>query len=145
MPKNYKQGIFEPTNKEKYKGKKTCIFRSSWELQYMRFCDLNENVIVWGSETIKISYYSPVDKRQHTYFPDFIVQVKKTDGTLKTQIIEIKPYRQTKPPKISKNRNVKTMLAESATYSVNQAKWSAARQFCAERGWEFVILTEKNL
>lgn len=111
----------------------------------MRFCDLNENVIAWGSETIKISYYSPVDKRQHTYFPDFIVQVKKTDGTLKTQIIEIKPYRQTKPPKIAKNRNVKTMLAESATYSVNQAKWSAASQFCAERGWEFVILTEKNL
>lgn len=145
MAKNYRQGIFEPTNKEKYKGSKLPVFRSSWELKYMRFCDLNENVLSWGSEIVKISYWSPVDQRTHTYFPDFIVQVKKSNGTLKTQIIEIKPLRQTRPPKMAKNRNVKTMLAESQTYAVNQAKWSAAKQFCAERGWDFIIITEKDL
>lgn len=145
MSKNYKQGIFEPLNKEKYKGTKNAIFRSSWELKFMRFCDMNENVISWGSECLKIAYWSPVDKRQHNYFPDFMLQVKKADGTLKTKIIEIKPLRQTKPPVIKKNRNVKTMLAEAKTYTVNQAKWAAAKQYCDERGWEFVIVTEKDL
>lgn len=145
MSGKFKQGIFEPTNKEKFKGNKVCVFRSSWELTYMRFCDINENIIAWGSETIKIVYFSPIDKRQHTYYPDFIIQVKKPDGSLKTQIIEIKPSRQTKPPKISKIRNVKTMLYESQTYAINQAKWIAAREFCSTRNWDFIIITEKDL
>lgn len=145
MKSKFRQGIFEPVNKEKYTGKLPIVGRSSWELNYMRCCDINENVIAWGSESIKITYYSPVDKKQHTYYPDFILQVKKPDGSLKTQVIEIKPSRQTKPPKLSRNRNVKTMLYESKTYAINQAKWAAAREFCRCRNWDFFILTEKDL
>jgi hypothetical protein len=26
----------------------------------------------------------------------------------------------------------------------NQSKWSAAKKFCDDRNWKFVILTEKN-
>jgi hypothetical protein len=143
--KNYHQGIFEPTNKEKYKGDKTPVFRSSWELKFMRLCDINENIIGWGSESLKIPYFSPIDQKVHNYYPDFVIQVKKPDGSKKMQIIEIKPSRETKPPKIAKNRNSKTMMYESLTYVKNQAKWKAAKAFCAERDWEFIIVTEKDL
>lgn len=145
MAKTYKQGIFEPINKSKYTGARLPVFRSSWELKYMRFCDISENVLSWASESVKIPYYSPVDKKMHTYYPDFILRVKKKDGTTKTILVEIKPFRQTRPPKIAKNRNVKTMITESETYSVNQAKWAAAKHFCTEQGWEFYLLTEKDL
>jgi hypothetical protein len=30
-------------------------------------------------------------------------------------------------------------------YAKNQAKWSAAREFCKDNGWEFRILTEAEL
>jgi hypothetical protein len=31
------------------------------------------------------------------------------------------------------------------TYGVNEAKWKAAKSFCADRGWNFIIMTEKEL
>lgn len=31
------------------------------------------------------------------------------------------------------------------TYAVNEAKWKAAREFCADRRMEFKIITEKEL
>ena len=31
------------------------------------------------------------------------------------------------------------------TYAVNQAKWKAAREFCADRNIEFKIMTEYEL
>jgi hypothetical protein len=31
------------------------------------------------------------------------------------------------------------------TYAVNKSKWSAATQFCKEKGLTFIILTEKEL
>jgi len=32
-----------------------------------------------------------------------------------------------------------------ATYGINSAKWEAAKEFCADRNWEFVVLTEKDV
>ena len=29
-------------------------------------------------------------------------------------------------------------------YGINSAKWKAARSYCADRGWQFVIMTEKD-
>jgi len=31
------------------------------------------------------------------------------------------------------------------TYAVNQAKFKAADEFCKDHGWEFMIVTEKEL
>jgi hypothetical protein len=31
------------------------------------------------------------------------------------------------------------------TWGKNEAKWKAAREYAKDRGWEFVILTEKEL
>ena len=68
-----KQGRFKPRNPGKYKGDPSnIIYRSSWEKKFMLWCDCNLNVLEWGSEEIVIPYRSPLDRRVHRYFPDFM-------------------------------------------------------------------------
>jgi hypothetical protein len=31
------------------------------------------------------------------------------------------------------------------TWGVNEAKWKAADAYCKDRGWKFVVVTEKDL
>ena len=147
MPRDakYHQGRFHPKNPEKYKGNsQNIIYRSSWELKFMKWCDLNENIIEYGSEEFFIPYLSPVDNRVHRYFPDFIIKVKEQTGNIKTYVIEVKPKRQTQPPK-QKSRITKGYLYEAKTYAVNQAKWKAANEWCKDRLLEFKIITEDEL
>lgn len=140
MP-NYMQGIFKPRHPEKYKGDvKNIVYRSSWELAYMCRLDKDPNVVSWSSEETIVMYISPIDGKPHRYFLDF--RVKYTNG--KTFIIEIKPASKTKPPKQPK-RMTKRFLIEAAEFGVNQAKWQSARDYAAKRGWEFQVLTEKEL
>ena len=90
---------YKPSFPQKYKGDpNNIICRSSWERKFCRWCDLNENVLQWGSEEFYIPYISPVDNRVHKYFPDFIIKVKESNGQIKTYVIEVKPKKQTKPP-----------------------------------------------
>ena len=110
----------------------------------MVWCDKNENVLEWGSEEIIIPYISPVDNRVHRYFPDFYVRARTRDGRIKKLIVEVKPKSQTAPPKKQK-RITKKYLTEVKTYAVNDAKWKAAKEYCADRRMEFVILTEREL
>jgi hypothetical protein len=138
------KGRFRPKNPEKYKGDATnIIYRSTWEIKVMRYLDENPNIIWWGSEELPIPYLSPIDKRKHRYFPDFIAKIRKSDGKVMTYIIEVKPEKQTKPP--TQKRKTKTFIQEAMTYEVNKAKWYAAEEFCKDHGWQFLILTEKHL
>jgi hypothetical protein len=36
-------------------------------------------------------------------------------------------------------------MYEALEYAKNQAKWKAAKDFCADRKWEFQVMTEKEL
>ena len=46
-----KKSLFRPTKPRKYKGDPTNIIcRSSWENKFCSWCDLNENIVEWGSE-----------------------------------------------------------------------------------------------
>ena len=136
---------YYPEYPRKYKGNpNNIICRSSWERKFCRWCDLNENVLEWGSEEFWIPYKSPVDNRVHRYFPDFIIKVKEKTGELKTYIIEVKPKKQTVPPK-QKSRVTKSYINEVKTYAINQAKWKAADEFCKDRLIEFKIITEDEL
>mgnify|MGYP001204707309 FL=1 len=109
----------------------------------MLWCDCNLNVLEWGSEEIVIPYRSPLDRRVHRYFPDFYVKSRDKNGSTVKRLIEVKPYAQTKAPK--PGRKTKKLLTEIATWGVNQAKWKAAKEYCKDRRWEFVILTENEL
>lgn len=138
------KGKFNPRNPQKYKGDPTnIIYRSTWEVRVMKYLDEHPNVIWWASEELPIPYLSPIDKKKHRYFPDFIAKIKKANGTVMTYIIEVKPEKQTKPP--TQKRKTKTFIQEAMTYEVNKAKWYAAEEFCKDHGWEFLIFTEKHL
>jgi hypothetical protein len=138
------KGWFTPKNPSKYKGKvNQIVYRSNWELRVMKWLDENINVIWWSSEELIIRYRSPIDQRIHRYFPDFVTKIKTKDGKEKVLVLEVKPFKQTQKP-IQKKRT-KRYLEEAKTYVVNQEKWKAADIFCQEHGWEFKILTEKEL
>jgi hypothetical protein len=144
--KKYHQGRFTPQNPEKYKGDYTnIIYRSSWEVNFMRWCDRNSNILEWGSEEFFIPYYDPTTNKVRRYFPDFIIKVQESDGSIKKYIIEVKPERQTKPPTQSSKKKRKTYITEALTYEKNIAKWKAAKEFCEDRGIIFKIITEKEL
>ena len=57
----YTQGNFSPVNVSKYKGSLPVIYRSKLELIVFRWLDCNSKVISWGSESVVIPYYSPLD------------------------------------------------------------------------------------
>ena len=118
------KGIYRPSNPRKYKGDQSnIIYRSLWERKFMNYCDLNENIIEWASEEFWIPYLDPTTNR----------------------VREVKPMRETLEPKITKGKSRKTLINESMTYVKNQAKWKAAKEFCADRKLEFKIMTEKEL
>ena len=136
---------YKPSFPKKYKGDpNNIICRSSWERKFCRWCDLNENIVAWGSEEFCIPYRSPVDGRVHRYFPDFIIKVKEQSGDIKTYVIEVKPKKQTREPK-KPSRTTKRYISEVKTYAVNQAKWKAADEWCKDRMIEFKIITEDHL
>lgn len=133
------KGKFVPKNKEKYVGNiENIVFRSLWERRIMTDLDENPNVLRWSSEELAIPYVSPKDGKIHRYFPDFLVNMKDRDNNIRTALWEIKPYRETLPPK-------RKLLTEAIKYAVNVAKWDAARAWCAERSVEFRIITEKDI
>ncbi len=139
------QGFFKPLNPQKYRGDPTqIIYRSGWELKAFTKLDLNPNVIQWGSEEIIIPYISKIDNRPHRYFTDLWVKMKLPNGLIKEYIMEIKPFKQTQAPK-KPDVITKSYISEVETYAVNTSKWEAAKKFCEKKGWEFHIITEKEL
>ena len=143
----YHQGRFNPRNPEKYKGRdiKNIIYRSSWELIFMRNCDRKENILEWGSEEFFIPYFDPTTRKVRRYFPDFYMKVRDRDGVITRYIVEVKPKRQVKKPQKTPKKKEKTFLNEVITWEKNQAKWKAAQEFCEDRMFKFKIITEDEL
>ena len=136
---------YKPSFPKKYKGNaNNIICRSSWERRFCHYCDLNENVLEWGSEEFYIPYISPIDKRVHRYFPDYLIKVKEKNNKVKSYVVEVKPKKQTRPPK-KRKRVTKSYIYECQTYAVNQAKWKAANEFCKDNRIQFKIITEDEL
>lgn len=129
----------------KYKGDTSnIIWRSTWELKFMNYLDGCDDITQWSSEEFCIPYKSPIDGRTHRYFPDFWIRKTNNEGRTETLVVEIKPKSQTQPPS-TKNKATKSYINEVITWGTNSSKWKAAEQFCSERSWKFVVLTEKDL
>lgn len=119
----------------------------------MVYCDTNSSIIWWASEELAIPYVSPIDGKWHRYFVDFILGVNDINGSEKTVMVEIKPYRQCVAPKIKifeagvdrRKKDYRTYAKAVKDWGVNSAKWSAAQKYCGEKGWEFKIITDKDI
>ena len=66
------------------------------------------------------------------------------NGIIKNYIVEVKPLKQTTPPKKPK-KQTRGYIREAYEYARNQAKWKVAKEFCKDRRWEFKVITEKEL
>ena len=139
------KGRYQPKNPLKYKGNyRNIIYRSLWELKFMKYCDNNQNILEWGSEEFWLPYRSPLDNKVHRYFPDFYIKVRENNGMVKKYVIEIKPKKQCIEPKPQKKKT-RTYIYEVREYAKNQAKWKAAEEYCLDRGLQFKVLTENEL
>lgn len=109
----------------------------------MQYLDGNSGVLKWSSEETIVPYYDPTNQRWRRYFPDFIVTTRD-----KTFMVEVKPHKQTLPPTGTMHqdgRKNRRLIKEQITWVNNQAKWEAAREYCKDRKWEFITITEKDL
>ena len=139
------KGKYRPNNPLKYRGDyRNIIYRSLWELKFMKYCDSNQNILEWGSEEFWLPYRSPLDNKVHRYFPDFYIKVRETTGKINKMVIEVKPKRQCMEPKRPKKKT-RGYIYEVREYARNQAKWKAAKSYCLDRGYEFKVLTENEL
>jgi 2,3-bisphosphoglycerate-independent phosphoglycerate mutase len=140
----FKQGIYRPQNQDKFIGQEA-IFRSGIELKFFRFCDNNPNIIRWGSENVVISYFDPELQKKRKYHIDNYVEIKE-GNIIKKYLVEIKPFKQTQEPKVTKKRKKAHLLYEQSQWVTNsQGKWPAAREFAKKHGMEFIIITEREL
>lgn len=141
----YKQGYYKPKNPEKYKGDlKNIIFRSGLELKWFTYFDVQPAFIEWCCEEIVIPYISPKDNKYHKYFIDVWVKYIDKQGNEKELIIEIKPFEQTKPPKIPKYKG-KSYRYNVQQYIVNESKWESAYKYAEKNNMIFMLLTEKGM
>jgi hypothetical protein len=132
------QGIYKLQNPEKYVGKKSPKYRSSWEHAFMRFADTNDNILQWASESISIPYRNPVTGKMSMYVPDFLVTYRTKDNTVRAELIEIKPRNQSL---IEGRMNER----QRAVVAVNYAKWDSAVKWCKKHGLIFRVINESDM
>lgn len=142
---NTNHTTYVPKNPKKYGGEYPIIARSQWEAAFMQYCDINPSILLWGSEPVAVPYFDPIKKKNRRYYPDFLIRVRDKAGKEKTYMVEIKPYKEVVPPKVTKKKSESSKIYESATYITNIAKWKSAEDYCKKHNMTFRILTEKEL
>jgi hypothetical protein len=135
----YANGFYQLLNPEKYVGKKTPHYRSSWENTFMRFCDTNPSVLQWASEAIHVNYRNPFTNRNTIYVPDFFMLYVDARGQQHAEIIEIKPSHETSLAEAKNNKRAQ------AAAILNSCKWQAAKAFCDANGMKFRVVTERDM
>lgn len=146
MARSFKQGHYEVQNTDKYVGTNTSPrYLSSLELEVFRWCDRSPDVLKWGAEVVVVPYYNPVKGRKARYMVDVFIHYRDKAGNKHTELVEIKPMSQSRPPKKTKNKRIDVFESELATWNQNQAKWQAASNYAAERNWKFRVITEQGI
>lgn len=146
MARNYNQGRYVLKNPQKcINGTNDVRYLSSYELECWKWADTNENVVRWGAETVVVPYYSSVKGRKSRYIVDMYLEYIDKQGIRRKALCEIKPFVYTKKPKDSNKKKKETLIQEQLTWVTNNEKWQAAKKYAEDRGWEFRILTEKQI
>ena len=136
--RSWAQGDYVILNREKYAGNGTPRYRSGWELSFMKFCDTNDHVLQWASESIAIPYRHPLTGKMTQYIPDFLITYRNRDNTVRAELIEIKPKSQSV---IESKMNSR----DRAVVAINYAKWDAATKWARKNGLSFRVITENDM
>ena len=138
MANKFQQGPYVVLNPQKYAGKGVPKDRCGWELAFMCFCDSNDHIISWSSESLVIPYINPLTGKKTRYIPDFLIQYRNKHNKVVTELIEIKPKKQSVLESKASNR-------DRAIVAVNYAKWAAAQKWCQRNGLVFRVITEDDI
>lgn len=136
--KKFAQGFYHLTNPQKYVGKNKPKYRSGWEHAFMRFCDTNNHILQWASESISIPYRHPLTGKMTNYIPDFLITYRTKNNKMCAEVIEIKPKKQSVIES-------KASARDRAIVAVNYAKWDAATKWCRRQGLVFRVITEDDI
>ena len=131
-------GKYTIKNQEKYIGKRAPTYRSSWEFTFCSFCDNNPAVVNWASEAIQIPYFNPVSGKQTIYVPDFLIVYVDTNQRKHTELVEIKPTKETTMESAKSYR-------DKLSVAINLAKWAAADSWCRANNMRFRVVTEYDI
>ena len=161
---NYNQGNYVPKNKDKVlklNNNGGVYFRSSWEKKIMTWLDLNEKIIKWGAECMKIPYqmthFDNGDTRvkEHCYYPDFYYEMRLQNDDLKQVVVEVKPMKEynmvlaLNEGRLSvpedKGKKLKNFEYDLKMAYKNKQKWETMINWCKLKGYEFIIITEDHL
>lgn len=133
-----KTGYYYPLNPEKYVAEsKTIIYKSSLEQRFMLYLDKNSSIRWWKYEPFPIKYFDASTNKVRKYYIDFVIAVKGNPD--KIFYCEIKSKKETIKPKNPNN------VADNLLYLKNISKWKAAKQYCASKGYGFLVITEDQL
>lgn len=150
----WKQGIYDVSNSNKFvfgESKAQPIYRSSYEWLFMKWCELTDDVVKWGSEPFCIPYADPTANKHkmRNYWIDFTVIV--ANGA--KWYIEVKPSK--KVDEVNKFKRIyesfrtspqKIAFAkEHSEAAINYSKWMHAMEAAKKQGAIFKIVTEKTL
>lgn len=155
----YKQGLYIPVNKEKLIKANTeggVYYRSGLEKKMMIYLDQNSRILRWSAEYIRVPYkktewnanLKDFETTEHTYYPDFYYELQRQDGSTSRVVAEVKPYSETIEPTIKENmtgKQMKNLEYALKMYNKNLQKWKYMIEYCERKGFEFIIITEKNL
>jgi hypothetical protein len=135
---NFAQGTYVPRNPGKYVGKGNPRYRSGWEWSFFQFCDNNDAVLEWASEAIAIKYRHPFTGKITSYVPDVFMRYRTRNNKVCTELIEIKPRKQSLIEGKMSER-------DRMVVAINHAKWQAAQAWCKRAGIVFRVLNEDSL
>ena len=134
----FAQGIYRIQNPGKYAGKREPRYRSSWEHTFMTFCDTNDHILQWASESITIPYLHPLTGKMTNYIPDFLITYQGSNGKTVAELIEIKPRKQSVIEGKMSER-------DRAVVAVNHYKWDAASKWARRNGLTFRVINEQDI
>jgi hypothetical protein len=134
----FAQGSYQILNSDKYVGKGTPRYRSGWEHAFMRFCDTNDHILQWASESVSITYSNTITGKSSMYIPDFLITYRTKNNQVVAELIEIKPKKQS----IIES---KASAKERAIVAVNYSKWDAATKWARRNGLTFRVINEDQI
>lgn len=159
QPSKYKQGLYTPKNKNKLikaNSQGGVYYRSGLEHKMMIYLDSNDNIISWGAEHLRIPYEKTewnsnkqgLETTSHGYYPDFYYELLRSDGSVSKVVAEVKSSNETSEPKLPITptaKQLKNFEYALKMWNKNLSKWKYMIEYCQRKGFEFIIITEKNL
>ena len=163
--KKYDQGNYVPKNKDKVLKLNTqggVYYRSSWEKKIMTWLDLNEKIVKWGAECLRIPYQmthmvnGDMKVKEHSYFPDFYYELRLENNTTRYVVAEVKPKADYNDAimfsegrfTVPENTTLKKLQSLEYKFKMaqkNAEKWETMIRWCENKGYNFIVITEDTL